>query len=282
MNRPGFRFACLFRLCGLVATAPPARAQFAQPAATVTGTTQRIAYPQVARAGFRRDYRGIPIDDTKAVAAIRTALHAPMRQLEDFREMPLRQVIVKFRDAAGVPITCDTTALVDAGIDLDHMTVTQELAHLQDVSVAAALRLVLHDAGLTWIVRNESLTVTTGEKAAEAAVVVAYPLPRGLCDDGPVDFQSTIDLIQSTVAAQTWDTVGGYGSIRPLEVGGSPMLFVSQTCEVHDEVENVLRRVNEHAFADFEGGRCCGCTTWPMPRSGLPWPGRSGTSAMRP
>lgn len=58
---------------------------------------------------------------------------------------------------------------------------------------------------------------------------------------GQQNFQPLIDLIQSTVAQETWDTTGGPGAIRPFETNLS--LVVSQTQEVHEEIANLLEQL---------------------------------------
>jgi general secretion pathway protein D len=55
------------------------------------------------------------------------------------------------------------------------------------------------------------------------------------------DFQSLIDLIQNTVAPQTWNTVGGQGAIQPFPTNLS--IVVSQTQEVHEEIANLLEQL---------------------------------------
>ena len=52
------------------------------------------------------------------------------------------------------------------------------------------------------------------------------------------DFQSLIDLIQNTVAPQTWNTLGGQGAIQPFSTNLS--LVISQTQEVHEEIADLL------------------------------------------
>jgi len=52
------------------------------------------------------------------------------------------------------------------------------------------------------------------------------------------DFQSLIDLIQNTVAPQSWNTVGGQGAIQPFPTNLS--LVISQTQEVHEEIADLL------------------------------------------
>jgi general secretion pathway protein D len=58
---------------------------------------------------------------------------------------------------------------------------------------------------------------------------------------GQQNFQPLMDLIQSTVAQDTWDTQGGPGAIRPFETNLS--LVVSQTQEVHEEIANLLEQL---------------------------------------
>ncbi|MFM9057750.1 MAG: hypothetical protein ACKOSQ_01255 [Planctomycetaceae bacterium] len=58
---------------------------------------------------------------------------------------------------------------------------------------------------------------------------------------GQADFQTLIDLIQSTVAAPTWNTVGGPGAIQPFNTNLS--LVISQTQEVHEEIADLLEQL---------------------------------------
>jgi general secretion pathway protein D len=58
---------------------------------------------------------------------------------------------------------------------------------------------------------------------------------------GQQNFQPLIELIQSTVAADTWDTVGGPGAIRPFDTNLS--LVISTTQEVHDQIADLLEQL---------------------------------------
>ncbi len=58
---------------------------------------------------------------------------------------------------------------------------------------------------------------------------------------GQADFQTLIDLIQSTVQAPTWDTVGGPGAIRPFD--STLSLVISTTQEVHEEIADLLEQL---------------------------------------
>ncbi|NDC62783.1 MAG: hypothetical protein EBZ59_02050, partial [Planctomycetia bacterium] len=67
------------------------------------------------------------------------------------------------------------------------------------------------------------------------------PFGPPVAGGGQADFQSLIDLIQNTVAPQTWNTVGGQGAIQPFETNLS--IVVSQTQEVHEEIADLLEQL---------------------------------------
>ncbi|HUT88588.1 MAG TPA: M56 family metallopeptidase [Thermoguttaceae bacterium] len=55
------------------------------------------------------------------------------------------------------------------------------------------------------------------------------------------DYESLIDLIETTVAPDTWEVVGGPGTIAPLKTNLS--LVVNQTQEVHEEIVDLLEQL---------------------------------------
>jgi general secretion pathway protein D len=67
--------------------------------------------------------------------------------------------------------------------------------------------------------------------------------PGGLGGATQADFDSLIELITSTVKPQTWDTVGGQGSIASFETNLS--LVVNQTQDVHDDIVDLLEQLRK-------------------------------------
>lgn len=65
--------------------------------------------------------------------------------------------------------------------------------------------------------------------------------PGGAGGGPQPDFDSLIDLITSTIQPNTWDDVGGAGSIAPFEPNLS--LVVSQTQEVHEQIVDLLEQL---------------------------------------
>ncbi|MEQ8785955.1 MAG: hypothetical protein RIC55_06635 [Pirellulaceae bacterium] len=68
----------------------------------------------------------------------------------------------------------------------------------------------------------------------------------------PSRFDTLMDLIRSTAAPDTWDEVGGPGSIQPVDEWG--VIVVSQTPQVHEQIETLIR-VFRKARREQEAGR---------------------------
>ena len=81
----------------------------------------------------------------------------------------------------------------------------------------------------------------TGPQTGSAAGLPLFGGAGGPMGGAQADFQSLIDLIQNTVAPQTWNTVGGQGAIQPFPTNLS--IVVSQTQEVHDEIADLLQQL---------------------------------------
>jgi hypothetical protein len=174
----------------------------------------------------------------KPLTAIDDVLDKPLEKPLEFNEAPLRDVIAGFRQAAGIDVLVDRKALEDAGLDPD-MPVTARLP--AGLPLATGLEMAIRGANLTWIVRYGLLEITTRERAEERLFVRVHDV-ADLAEtaDG---LRVLIELIESCVAADTWNTMGGPGSIRP-DDGGA--LLISQSWHVQRQVVGflaVLRRL---------------------------------------
>jgi general secretion pathway protein D len=79
----------------------------------------------------------------------------------------------------------------------------------------------------------------TSPPATGAAPIIPFGPPS--VGGGIQNFQPLIELIQGTVAPETWDLLGGQGAIRPFETNLS--LVISQTQEVHDQIADLLEQL---------------------------------------
>ena len=68
--------------------------------------------------------------------------------------------------------------------------------------------------------------------------------PGGIGQGTQPDFDSLIELIVTTIKPQTWDAVGGPGSISPFSNNLS--LVISQTQEVHEEIVDLLDQLRRN------------------------------------
>lgn len=142
---------------GVGAAAPSAAAQGQPAIASSSDQPPAVTtHPQVSMTAFTRAYRSYPsvhpVSAGDAVPGMEVALEKPASRFE-FNETPLRDVIAKIRDAHSIPVELDQKALADAGFDLD-TPITQCLS---GISLRSALRLLLDNIGLTYLVKNEVL-----------------------------------------------------------------------------------------------------------------------------
>ncbi|MEN6458868.1 MAG: hypothetical protein ABFC63_08050 [Thermoguttaceae bacterium] len=101
---------------------------------------------------------------------IREALNSPTKL--DFSEQPLSDVIDFLKDYHKIPIEIDAKALEEKGVGTDS-PVTR---NLQGVSLRSALRLILKQLELTYLIKDEVLLITTPEKADEDLITKVYPV----------------------------------------------------------------------------------------------------------
>ncbi|MGI9176387.1 MAG: hypothetical protein ACR2IT_00850, partial [Pirellulales bacterium] len=173
-----------------------------------------IIYPSAARwkeiTRIREKYKSVDLANPGSrEQAIYTALDEPVSRFE-FTETPLRDVIAQIRDAHNIPVELDVKALEDAGIDLD-TPITQNLS---GISLRSALRLLLGNIDLTYLIKDEVLLITTKEKAQENLVVKVYPV---------ADLVMPINPGGGLNPFQTGGGMGGQGGINSGQGGGMGM-----------------------------------------------------------
>lgn len=126
----------------------------------------------------------------------------------DLDEAPLREFADRVATTYEIPVELDFRALEDLGLDPDFLLTCR---HGGDQTLRSILSSVLPPFDLTFTVLNDSLVITTRD--SENLLVAHYPFPTTIASGE--DIQRTVDLIQSTVAPDTWDSEGGEAAIRP-------------------------------------------------------------------
>lgn len=104
---------------------------------------------------------------------INTALTSPLPvQGLEFLQTPLEEIIQTLRDEYEIEIQVDRPALEDLGIDE-----TQPIdVNLHNISLRSALRLMLKELELTYVIADEVLLITTQEEADTRLSVRVYPV----------------------------------------------------------------------------------------------------------
>jgi hypothetical protein len=182
-------------------------------------------------------------EESVADRKILQALNQPT-QIE-FVETPLKDVIDYLQDLHHIEIQMDSPALKEAGVD-ESAAITK---HLTGISLRSALKLILDELQLKWVIHNEVLLITSPAKAEsdEYMVTKAYPVTDLVqpIPDGSVELQPLEDLLTTTVASKTWVDNGGTGAISHIIVGNRVLLVFSQSQEVHEEIESTLNMLRK-------------------------------------
>jgi hypothetical protein len=156
-----------------------------------------------------------------------------------YSDRSLQDVVKNISDEYGIDIRLDRTALEEAGIGTDSPVTNS----LKNVSLRSALKLILRNLQLTWIIENEVLMVTTAEAANKHFDTCVYSI-QGLVDDSdPKSVGALVEVIYACVATDTWAANGGgEAEVRPLPSG---LLVVSHTPAVQEEVGALLNKIRK-------------------------------------
>ncbi len=169
--------------------------------------------------------------------AILEALKAPITA--DFNADTFSSVIEYLQKVTGVAILVDKQALEEANITYD----TPVTLRLPKVSTRTVLKRLLADLGLTYVIKDEAIQITTPARAKEMMVVrtyyvgdllgVANPFLNAALNDiqAAQAINTILQTVQTEVDPQSWSINGGNGSIvyDPIRMS----LVIKNSAEVH-------------------------------------------------
>ena len=175
---------------------------------------------------------------------------SPLEQLLSSRvslssgELSIAGLAELLRRQFSINVRLDRRALDDVGLSPE---TTVSAFDLSNVVLEQALFDVLNERDLDFWVYDEVLVITTPEEAENNLQTRVYPVAdlvivveskRALTAWQMDDYDTLIETIESTIAPDTWDEVGGAGSIEPFPV--SRALVISQTRDVHRQIGPLL------------------------------------------
>ncbi len=180
---------------------------------------------------------------TATERAILKALDA--RLTVDIADQRFGGVIDFFEKKMGQNILLDKAALDDLSINKETTTVS---LHLEKVSTRTALKKMLADLGLTYIVKDETIFVTTPAKAKDYMTVRTYYVgdlvPQYDLRFGPFlgqlqaaqTVKQLVNMIQNNVDKESWEVNGKDGGGTVIFDPNTMSLIVKQSAEVHYKV----------------------------------------------
>ena len=217
------------------------RADHRAPWWCVVGVCLLGVYP-----GVVNGQRWLPIEPpTPSVAHIKKLLKTPI-SMQGGR-MTLADFVQLVRQRYEVNIRIDVRELEDAGLTPN---VPLHLSPVRAIRFKSFLNSVLEPVDLTWIIKSEWLVITTPEEAENGWETRLYLVgdlvgqrraTSGARAEAKIqqnDYDRLIRVITSSIACDTWDDVGGSGTIIPFPA--SRTLVISQTPQVHEQIAALL------------------------------------------
>ena len=158
----------------------------------------------------------------------------------NFKEVPLREAIKVIAIQSGIQVVPDTRALQEAKINMD----APVSGSVDNIKLKNALAILLKPMRLRWVIEGEVLKITTEDrcgrliKATYKVGDIVSPPPTVVGQEPPKMEAELMELIQSTVAKNTWEANGGVGTLQyfPAE----KKLTVTHCQEVQEEIQLLL------------------------------------------
>jgi hypothetical protein len=158
----------------------------------------------------------------------------------NFKEVPLQQAIKRLSAMSGIRIEPDLAALRDACIDMD----ASVFISVANIELKYALKLMLDQLRLRFIVEKDVLYITTQGKATRVVYPVADLVSLYSTSAKDEKYAELLrEHITNTVAKNCWESAGGSGTIQ--YVPGNKTLVVNQPLEIQEEVASVLAGLRE-------------------------------------
>jgi hypothetical protein len=172
---------------------------------------------------------------------LEAALHKPTSV--EFTEVPLTEALSFLSELHSVPILMDTQALEDNGITAD----TPVKLVLKDRTLSKILDLMLNDLGLTYILRDNVICVTTRPDAADQLTWVVYNI-SDLAPSEELQRQLSDAIERSTNSR--WIEVDQEGGIL-FATDADGCLLVKQTDRVQAEIQALFEQLRRQGIGQM-------------------------------
>ena len=173
---------------------------------------------------------------------IAAALSRPVKG--DYDAQPWHEVIADLARQHDIPLLINGRKLEEAGVDWLQPTTV----HVDGATLESALHQILDDPYLTFEVRHGLLIVTTLEDAEspDHMPLMAHPVHDLVNWPALPDYDALIDLIETTIAPESWNDVGGPGATREFD----GWLIFYQRADIHAQIERLLADLRARLFGE--------------------------------
>ena len=154
----------------------------------------------------------------------------------DIDDGTLLDAIRQLHETAGVNIAVDRLAIEEEGGSVD----AKVSINVSGVSLRSVLKLLLSPLNLTVLIEDEVLKVTSKQQAEGRQPVVVYRVSDLVEQNavGAPNFDELIRLITTVVEPESWQEVGGIGSVATNLPTSS--LVIRQTQRGHEEIQQLF------------------------------------------
>ena len=153
----------------------------------------------------------------------------------NFVETPLIDALDFLAEQAELSIRIDRRAFEDAGHSGDEPVT---LVHA-GISAESALKLLLDEMKMAFVIQNDVLTVTTRDKATEKQIVRVYPVGDLLIPAEQETWDELTESIRLSLPDVLWQDIAGTGGTIST-VKAVDAIVVRQTRSAHDQILGLL------------------------------------------
>ncbi|MGC3970191.1 MAG: hypothetical protein QM775_23540 [Pirellulales bacterium] len=112
-------------------------------------------------------------------------------------------------------------------------------------SLGDALKTMLEQHGLTSVVRNDAMLLTTKTASETFEEVRVYQVHDLLASDSTrigekASYENFAEMITAVISPETWEGSGTTSNVVGVEASGIQCLSIKQTSDVHEEIESLL------------------------------------------
>jgi len=161
------------------------------------------------------------------------------------RNASILELLDAFEKKLGVPFGVDKQTLADEGVVLENLPPFSMSS--RGLPAMRAIRRILSRPQLDFVIEGGEVMISTPVKCGEQLQLRQYPVADLVVARlwNGIDLQQLelSNLLQSTVEPDTWEEVGGPGSLRYEPTSMS--LLVRQSQPVHEEIEGMLRMLRK-------------------------------------